>query len=158
MFGKGVYLADMSSKSANYCHSYSSKGTGLLLLCEAELGDPMLELTDSDYHAGENAKKKGSIATWGKGVTAPLAWKDAGCVHPSLKGIKMVSFSSITFLTRPILSRNYHGGRETNVLKPDTTKAEPGPTNVPNAWLQYNEFICYDVAQIRLRYLLRVKM
>lgn len=31
MFGKGVYLADMSSKSANYCNHMSSGGVGLLL-------------------------------------------------------------------------------------------------------------------------------
>lgn len=36
--------------------------------------------------------------------------------------------------------------------------AIPGPTNVPNAYLQYNEFITYDVAQVRLRYLFRVIM
>jgi len=34
----------------------------------------------------------------------------------------------------------------------------PGPTNVPGAYLQYNEFIAYDVAQVRLRYLFRVRM
>ena len=37
MFGKGIYLADMSSKSANYCCPYISNGHALLLLCEAEL-------------------------------------------------------------------------------------------------------------------------
>jgi len=31
MFGKGVYLADMSSKSANYCAHHSSGNVGLLL-------------------------------------------------------------------------------------------------------------------------------
>ncbi|KAH7026475.1 poly polymerase catalytic domain-containing protein [Microdochium trichocladiopsis] len=130
MFGKGIYLADMSSKSANYCCSYISGGHALLLLCEAELGDPMQELTASSYNAGETAKANDMISTWGKGMTAPSKWKDAGCVHPSLQGVKM----------------------------PDTVAAKPGPTNVPHAYLQYNEFICYDVAQIRLRYLLRVKM
>lgn len=44
-FGKGVYMADMSSKSANYCLSSMSGGTGLLLLCEAELGNPMYEVS-----------------------------------------------------------------------------------------------------------------
>ena len=33
-----------------------------------------------------------------------------------------------------------------------------GPTNVPNAYLLYNEYIVYDVSQVRLRYLLRVKL
>lgn len=130
MFGKGVYLADMSSKSANYCYSGISDGTALLLLCEADLGAPMLELTGSDYNAGEHAKAKGLSSTWGKGTTGPSAWKDASCVHPSLAGIKM----------------------------PDTSQGPPGPTGVQDAHLLYNEYICYDVSQIRLRYLLRVKM
>jgi poly [ADP-ribose] polymerase len=92
MFGKGIYLADMSSKSANYCCSYSSGGTALLLLCEAELGDPMHELTDASYTAGEDAKAKGMYSTWGKGQTAPSKWKDAECVNPTLAGCMMVSF------------------------------------------------------------------
>ncbi|KAI1754104.1 poly polymerase catalytic domain-containing protein [Xylaria castorea] len=125
----GVYLADMSSKSANYCCSHISNGHALLLLCEAELGDPMQELTSASYNAGDTAKEKGMLSTWGQGSTGPSTWKDAECVHPSLKGIKM----------------------------PDTT-VKPGPTSVPNAYLQYNEYICYDISQVRLRYLLRVRM
>lgn len=84
----------MSSKSANYCCSYISGGQALLLLCEAELGDPLYELTTGSYTAGEEATKNGSISTWGKGMTAPPVWKDAGCVHPSLAGVKMVSCNS----------------------------------------------------------------
>ncbi|PIL29277.1 hypothetical protein GSI_09327 [Ganoderma sinense ZZ0214-1] len=38
MFGKGVYFADMMSKSANYCHAYLSDNTGILLLCEVAAG------------------------------------------------------------------------------------------------------------------------
>ncbi|CAK3869542.1 Poly [ADP-ribose] polymerase 2 [Lecanosticta acicola] len=129
MFGKGVYLADMSSKSANYCMPSISGGHALLLLCEAELGDPMHELIDASYTAGEDAIAKGMYSTWGKGNTGPQGWKDAECIHPSLAGVNM----------------------------PDTTKA-PGATNVPGAFLLYNEYIAYDVAQVRLRYLLRVKM
>lgn len=41
--------------------------------------------------------------------------------------------------------------------QPDT-KFPPGYTNVPGAYLLYNEYIAYDIAQIRLRYLFRVKM
>jgi poly [ADP-ribose] polymerase len=95
MFGKGIYLADMSSKSANYCCSYSSGGTALLLLCEAELGDPMHELTNSSYSAGEDAKAKGMCSTWGKGMTGPSKWKDAKCVNPALAGCKMVSHNTL---------------------------------------------------------------
>jgi poly [ADP-ribose] polymerase len=91
MFGKGIYLADMSSKSANYCSAYSSGGTALLLLCEAELGNPMHELTDASYSAGEDAKAKGLHSTWGKGSTGPSKWKDAKCVNSALAGCMMVS-------------------------------------------------------------------
>jgi poly [ADP-ribose] polymerase len=63
MFGKGVYLADMASKSANYCCASISNGHALLLLCEAELGDPMQTLTNASYNAGEDAKSKGLLST-----------------------------------------------------------------------------------------------
>jgi poly [ADP-ribose] polymerase 2/3/4 len=39
MFGKGVYFADMSSKSANYCFTSKENITGILLLCEVALGE-----------------------------------------------------------------------------------------------------------------------
>jgi poly [ADP-ribose] polymerase len=94
MFGKGIYLADMSSKSANYCAHHQSGGTALLLLCEAELGDPVLELTNASYTAGEDALAKGMSSTWGKGRVGPSKWKDANCVHPSLAGTLMVRLHS----------------------------------------------------------------
>ncbi|GBM34479.1 Poly [ADP-ribose] polymerase 2, partial [Araneus ventricosus] len=34
MFGKGLYFADVSSKSANYCYATKRKNEGLLLMCE----------------------------------------------------------------------------------------------------------------------------
>ncbi|KAE8441035.1 hypothetical protein EG329_006072 [Mollisiaceae sp. DMI_Dod_QoI] len=129
MFGKGIYLADMSSKSANYCVPQVSNGHALLLLCEAELGNPMQILTKASYDADRDAKLKGMSSTWGQGMIGPSLWKDADCVHPSLKGVKI----------------------------PDT-RVKPGNTNVNNAYLMYNEYIAYDVSQVRLRYLFRVRM
>ncbi|KAJ6103442.1 hypothetical protein N7486_005869 [Penicillium sp. IBT 16267x] len=127
MFGKGVYLADTSSKSANYCCPYNSANMGLLLLCDAELGDPMLELIHSDYNAGENARNQGKIATLGKGECIPGGWKDASCLTPQLKGVTMPDVA-------------------VNQARND------------NASLHYNEYIVYDVAQIRQRYLFYVHM
>jgi hypothetical protein len=91
MFGKGIYLADMASKSANYCCSHLSGNTGLLLLCESELGDPMYTLTNASYNAGDEAQAKGMYSTWGQGKTGPSKWKDASCINPNLKGVKIVS-------------------------------------------------------------------
>ncbi|OJJ96397.1 hypothetical protein ASPACDRAFT_81570 [Aspergillus aculeatus ATCC 16872] len=127
MFGKGVYLADMSTKSANYCCAYGSGNKGLLLLCDAELGDPMLELEHGNSNAGEDAAKQNKIATLGRGRSIPAAWKDAGCVHPNLAGVKMPDTA--------------HGAAVRNA-----------------ASLMYNEYIVYDVAQIRQRYLFHVDM
>jgi len=39
MFGKGIYFADMVSKSANYCFAQRNNPYGLLLLCEVALGN-----------------------------------------------------------------------------------------------------------------------
>ncbi|EFQ34910.1 uncharacterized protein GLRG_10054 [Colletotrichum graminicola M1.001] len=129
MFGKGIYLADMSTKSAGYCASSSSGGQALLLLCEAELGDPMQKLTNASYHAGETARANDMWSTWGQGRTGPSRWKDAGSVNPSLEGVKM----------------------------PDVS-VKAGDNNISNAYLMYNEYIVYDLSQVRLRYLFRVKM
>lgn len=41
MFGKGIYFADVSSKSANYCFATKKKNEGLLLLSEVALGNPL---------------------------------------------------------------------------------------------------------------------
>ncbi|KAL2365023.1 hypothetical protein RJZ56_002073 [Blastomyces dermatitidis] len=129
MFGKGVYFADISSKSANYCCAHSSDRIGVLMLCDVELGNPMLELVNSDYDAGENAKKQGCLSTLGKGLTVPRGWKDAGCVSENLKGVLMPDLSS-----------------------------PPKTLDLTDAWLLYNEYIVYDVAQIQVKYLLYVHM
>lgn len=128
MFGKGVYFADMSSKSAGYTCSCNSGGTGLLLLCDVELGNPMLELDRANFDAGSDAKKAGKYATLGRGSSIPGAWTDAGRVHESLRGVQMPD-SSVA------------------------TAARQGPSG-----LYYNEYIVYDVAQIRQRYLFQVKI
>ncbi len=54
----------------------------------------MHQLTNASYTAGDDAKAKGMRSTWGMGMTGPKKWKDAECVHPSLKGVKMVRISS----------------------------------------------------------------
>ena len=38
MFGKGIYFADLVSKSANYCFATREASRGCMLLCEVALG------------------------------------------------------------------------------------------------------------------------
>ena len=66
-----------------------SGGTGLLLLCEAELGKPMYEIPTGDSSAQEKAKEHGAIATLGVGRTAPQGWTDGEFIHEELKGVTL---------------------------------------------------------------------
>ncbi|KAJ3724305.1 poly polymerase catalytic domain-containing protein [Lentinula guzmanii] len=128
MFGKGIYFADMMSKSAGYCYPHLSGGTGVLLLCEVA-AQPFYERHDAEYNADVSCKKQGKRATKGIGLNAPTTWKDAGEAldNEELKGCIM----------------------------PDGPSAE-----IPNpqGYLQYNEYIVYDVSQIRVKYLFMVEM
>ncbi|CAL8393165.1 unnamed protein product [Arctogadus glacialis] len=67
MFGKGVYFADMVSKSANYCHVSQLDPVGLLLLGEVALGN-VHELKKA-AHITKLPKGKHSVK--GVGRTAP---------------------------------------------------------------------------------------
>ncbi|KAH8145222.1 uncharacterized protein LAJ45_10783 [Morchella importuna] len=136
MFGKGIYLADIVSKSANYCCAGSSNNTGLLLLCEAQLGDPMFELNGSDYNAAQNCAKANALATKGLGRSVPLKWEDASVVNESLKGVKMPA------VTAP----------EANITGDDPTIKQGSYRS-----LQYNEYIVYKTSQVKIRYLFRCR-
>uniref|UniRef100_A0A3B3CSP4 Poly [ADP-ribose] polymerase n=1 Tax=Oryzias melastigma TaxID=30732 RepID=A0A3B3CSP4_ORYME len=120
MFGKGIYFADMSSKSANYCFANQSNHVGLLLLCEVALGD-CNELLDADYEA--NNLPAGKHSTKGLGQTAPDPRNSVtdGVTVPMGPGVKT------------------------------------GVANNSGYSLLYNEFIVYNPAQTRMRYLLRVQ-
>ncbi|XP_007253978.3 poly [ADP-ribose] polymerase 1 [Astyanax mexicanus] len=117
MFGKGVYFADMVSKSANYCHTSQADPVGLILLGEVALGN-MHELKKAS-HITKLPKGKHSVK--GLGRTAP----DQGATV-SLKGVDI-----------PL-------GKGVN-------------TNIDDTSLLYNEYIVYDVAQVNLKYLLKIR-
>ncbi|XP_032035333.1 poly [ADP-ribose] polymerase 2 isoform X5 [Hylobates moloch] len=68
MFGKGIYFADMSSKSANYCFASRLKNTGLLLLSEVALGQ-CNELLEASPKA--EGLLQGKHSTKGLGKMAP---------------------------------------------------------------------------------------
>ncbi|KAK0404704.1 hypothetical protein QR680_017585 [Steinernema hermaphroditum] len=89
MFGKGVYFADMSSKSANYCFPQPGK-PGFLLLAEVLLGETN-NLVDSDYNASKLPTGKSS--TFGMGRIGPDPAEETtlpnGCVIPIGKPVEM---------------------------------------------------------------------
>ncbi|VEL34422.1 unnamed protein product [Protopolystoma xenopodis] len=82
MFGKGVYFADMVSKSANYCFTCSSSPEGMLLLCEVALGrmhqcncangQPLSSKFDSRKGCGTNIPDSATHYTSGENVVYPI--------------------------------------------------------------------------------------
>lgn len=118
MFGKGIYFADMVTKSANYCATTRSNNTGLMLLCEVALGDSL------ELHQAKYIKKLPND-------------------KHSVKG----------------LGRTYPDPNEGHVLD-DSVKipiGKPIEDSKLTSDLLYNEYIVYDVAQVNIKYLFKMK-
>ncbi|KAL9227702.1 hypothetical protein vseg_003357 [Gypsophila vaccaria] len=86
MFGKGVYFADLVSKSAQYCYTDRKSPVGLMLLSEVALGQ-VYELEKAQYM---DKPPKGKHSTKGLGKMVPdekgfTNWRDevvAPCGKP----------------------------------------------------------------------------
>ncbi|KAI0985382.1 hypothetical protein GJ496_004262 [Pomphorhynchus laevis] len=124
MFGKGVYFADVSSKSAQYCYACSSNSTCFMLLAEVSLGESHRLL--SSEHRLPKLLPKGKHSTHGVGK-----WIPAGTDY--IQGLPIPK--------GPIVQQ----GKD--LLKDGKL-----------ASLQFNEFIVYSTSQIRLRYLVKLKI
>lgn len=119
MFGKGIYFADMVSKSANYCCTSSQNSTGLLMLCEVALGN-MYERLAAEY---VEKLPVGKHSTFGMGQTHP----DPNQIYKTKDGVEVPYGPGV-----------------------------PASLNGPSSLL-YNEYIVYDVAQVKAQYLVRMK-
>eukprot|EP00029_Vermamoeba_vermiformis_P007076 TRINITY_DN2952_c0_g1_i1.p1 TRINITY_DN2952_c0_g1~~TRINITY_DN2952_c0_g1_i1.p1 ORF type:complete len:941 (+),score=268.76 TRINITY_DN2952_c0_g1_i1:48-2870(+) len=119
MFGKGLYFADLVSKSANYCHASKDSPVALMLLAEVALGE-MYELKKAKYM---DKPPKGYDSTKGVGTTVP-------------------DESSTKIIDGEVV-----------VPYGKCVKSEA----VKKSELLYNEFIVYDTAQVKLKYLLQVE-
>uniref|UniRef100_A0A8I5NA58 Poly [ADP-ribose] polymerase n=1 Tax=Papio anubis TaxID=9555 RepID=A0A8I5NA58_PAPAN len=117
MFGKGIYFADMVSKSANYCHTSQGDPIGLIVLGEVALGN-MYELKHAS-HISKLPKGKHSVKGLGKTTPDPSA-------SISLDGVEVPLGTGIS-------------------------------SGVNDTCLLYNEYIVYDIAQVNLKYLLKLK-
>lgn len=116
MFGKGIYFADVVSKSANYCYTDPLNKTGLMLLCEVALGQSRKETIATGVIDIPNTNEQSVKAI---GAYYPDA-------HSIVDGIKVKS------------------GRIR------------GQGHIPTT-LYYNEYIVYDPAQVKFKYLFKVK-
>jgi len=99
-----------------------------LLLAEVA-ARPFNELVNAKYDADVDCKANNKLATKGVGRVQPVEWQD--CAE----------------------------ALENEALKGVVMPKGPGKDISPaGAYLQYNEYIVYDTSQIRLRYLLKIKM
>jgi len=128
MFGKGVYFADMSSKSANYCFPSQTNTTGFLLLCDVALGKSN-ELIDADYHANKLPADCHSVFGIGR-------------EEPDPSGYMKVDETG---------GEDANGPISIPCGKPKERKKQQRTT------LNYNEYIIYDVKQIQLKYLVQIQ-
>ncbi|XP_062508995.1 poly [ADP-ribose] polymerase 2-like [Corticium candelabrum] len=122
IFRKGVYFADIWSKSANYCFATRSKNVGLLLLCDVSLGTTN-DLLAADYDADQLLRGKQSVM--GKGRIAP----DPGNIHTMSDGCVVP--------LGPTCDTKVH--------------------NPHGYTLECNEYVIYDVKQIKMRYLVKLR-
>ena len=167
-FGKGVYFADCSSKSANYCFPSPSKTTGLMLLSEVALGHPH-ELLSADYNVQNLLKGKHSVKGLGKMAPDP-----SKAFTMSAFLLLSPSFPSPSrFLSACPSSDALHFIKISYPVDPDCVCAcdvrsngctvplgpimDTGVANPRGYTLNYNEFVVYDTAQIKMRYLVKLK-
>lgn len=141
MFGKGLYFADMVSKSANYCHvdfkkkkSLDEDGesvdhTGILLLCEVALGKSW-ELTAAKYVTKLDPKYQSVL---GAGATGPEKDNMVEIESPSAKN-KSVDLSA-KVPVGPCTDTGLEHGKDTDLL--------------------YNEFIVYHPDQVVISYMVK---
>ncbi|EPS34785.1 hypothetical protein PDE_09749 [Penicillium oxalicum 114-2] len=104
-------------------YSASSFNQGLLLLCEVEVGKDPLCLVNCNQKASAVMRAEHKVGVFAQGRVGHKAWMDARVVRQSLNGI----------------------------LMPDTSKGRVMNHNAPT--LAYNEYVVYDPAQVRQRYL-----
>jgi poly [ADP-ribose] polymerase len=135
MFGKGIYTADCFSKAANYCFvSESRQKTGLVVLCEVDLGKS-LNLLEADYEAEQ---KLGSEFQSTKGV---------GKWFPDPQG-NVVTEEGLVVPTGKLRSAD------------DKTSSEQQRSSrrvAAQQGLLYNEYIVYEASRVRMKYLVELE-
>eukprot|EP00914_Ancora_sagittata_P011119 GHVO01021668.1.p1 GENE.GHVO01021668.1~~GHVO01021668.1.p1 ORF type:complete len:1007 (+),score=176.97 GHVO01021668.1:49-3069(+) len=161
MFDKGIYFADMPSKSCQYCYADRKQPDGLLILCEVAMGTPHIRL-ESQTNAKKVCIKAGHGHTWGVGKEHPDPSSRAYFPSPQFRAMsntavedeipkikkeEMDDEDEATWMVYGVPVSNDKNIEEAAKLK--TSGKSPD--------LLYNEFIVYDVNQIRMRYLARIR-
>eukprot|EP00922_Rhytidocystis_sp_ex-Travisia-forbesii_P045177 GHVS01067348.1.p1 GENE.GHVS01067348.1~~GHVS01067348.1.p1 ORF type:complete len:1044 (+),score=135.20 GHVS01067348.1:265-3396(+) len=142
MFGKGLYFADVVSKSANYCLATPSDPRGVLILCEVALGEQAV-MIEADEKADKATIEKNLNSTWGVGKAHPNPTEDQYITSeedgqrirvPAGKLVK--NKDNIAAAVKSIEDAANGGGVDPSLL--------------------YNEYIVYRTEQVRVRFVVSV--
>lgn len=135
MFGEGIYLADASSKSANFCKHGEGDGEAVLLLCEADVGAQRIRSQRSIWNGHTVIAESGGQhrCIEGLGRVGPVKWRQVGWEMGGLPcncgGVSLIPDVTIPY----------------------------GYTN-SGGCLGFNEYVIYNTSHVLLRYLFRVKV
>ena len=140
MFGKGIYLSDAFSKAIGQCH-LNTKSTepklGLVFLAEAALGE---------MHRAHQPEQFPGAPSFSHSVYG------VGKYKPCKEGIKDINNVDnnyeLTENSKPTERILFNTGR----LKQNPDLKEDPQQYENSKGLNYNEFVVYDNAQVKLRY------
>ncbi|KAJ3025255.1 UNVERIFIED_CONTAM: hypothetical protein HDU68_007325 [Siphonaria sp. JEL0065] len=133
MFGKGIYFADVFAKSWGYVHDHVSTGDtgayGCMFICEVALGETFdSEVSDWTLETA----KPGTSSTRGLGKNVPNPEQD------------------ITFLKN-------NAKLPLGKLSESPLRKNPETNKEIERTLNYNEYIVYNPAQVKIKYMLVLK-
>ncbi|KAK4212058.1 hypothetical protein QBC37DRAFT_202560 [Rhypophila decipiens] len=188
MFGDGIYLADASSKSANYCSPRRNLCTGpsevyaILLLCEADVGSP------SERHRSRHSMPHGHVFVQEKReweedkrrrteelkdvvyVDDAPTLRTLGNGVRSIQGVGKVGPKDGPEGWKKVPWRldwdwKGHDGEQERGQANDygdvwmPDTSRPYPTSTDgNYYLQFNEYVLYDPSHVQIRYIFRVRV
>ncbi|KAK4706275.1 hypothetical protein R3W88_034181 [Solanum pinnatisectum] len=135
MFGKGVYFADMFSESAIYCYASSAAKNGVLLLWSGshEVQNLTTFLLPLQVALGDMNELLSANSDADRLPSGKLSTKAVGAMAPDFKEAQILEDGIIVPLGNP-KERPKHEGN-----------------------LLHNEYIVYNVEQIRMRYVIQVE-
>ena len=129
VLGRGIYFADVMTKSVNYCRMEETDNIGFVALCEVALGDNP-DIRETIVPMNEYAPESDQTSRWALGKT--------------------------TIADEHYATLNTDDGFVTNVKVPQGPLTDRKDLGSSASFL-YNEFVIFDTRQYRFRYLLKIR-
>lgn len=135
--GKGVYLANTVSKSGSYCFTDASNPTGVMLLAEAALGKQYTTLKDHYMDAPQ------------PGTDSTCVVAKVFCLCTCSLTPRLCSYATGQFSPDPSQTEHIEGAFHGTVAVP---AGAPIKTQHARSNFTHDEFVVYDVRQVKMRY------